>query len=172
MKSFARWLALCGIGLLLAHGLGSTPAGDKKEPDKAALERTRETVKMLDDLYKNAVVSITNNYIEGQASTPAASVAKDVFAAMHKKGWHHARLIDATGKPKNKENVAKTDFEKKAVVEMKSGKSYYEEVAQVNGKDVLRVATIVPVVMKQCAVCHGKKEGQLLGAIVYEIAIK
>ena len=24
----------------------------------------------------------------------------------------------------------------------------------------------------QCAVCHGKKEGDLLGAIVYEIAIK
>jgi hypothetical protein len=30
----------------------------------------------------------------------------------------------------------------------------------------------VPVVLKQCAVCHGKKEGTLLGAIVYELPIK
>lgn len=161
-----------GLGAYLVLSPSLVPAGDKKAPDKAALERTREQVKMLDDLYKTAVVSITNNYIEGQASTPAASVAKDVFAAMHKKGHHHARLIDATGKPRNKANVAKTDFEKKAVEEMKSGKTYYEEVAKVDGKDVLRAATIVPVVLKQCAACHGKKEGALLGAIIYEIPIK
>jgi hypothetical protein len=167
-------LATAGVGLsvLLMRGHEPAPAQDAKGPDKAALERTREQVKMLDDLYKNAVVSITNNYVEGQASTPAASVAKEVFEAMHKKGWHHARLIDATGKPKNKANVAKTDFEKKAVAEMKAGKTYYEELAKVDGKDVLRAATIVPVVLKQCATCHGKKEGTLLGTIVYEVPIK
>ena len=164
----------CLIGAMVLGAIlpAVLPAGDKKGPDKAALERTREQVKMLDDLYKTAVVSITNNYVEGQAATPAAAVAKDVFEAMHKKGWHHARLIDATGKPKNKANVAKTDFEKKAVAEMKAGKTYYEEVAQVDGKPMLRAATIVPVVLKQCATCHGKKEGTLLGAIVYELAIK
>ena len=161
-----------GLAIFLTGGAGTVPAGDKKGPDQAALERTRETVKMLDDLYKNAVVSITNTYIEGQASAPAAVVAKEVFAAMHKKGWHHARLVDASGKPKNKANLAKTEFEKKAVEQIKAGKAYYDEVAQVDGKDVLRAATIVPAVLKQCAVCHGKKEGALLGAIVYEIPIK
>jgi len=174
MKQSVRWCALIAVcvGIFLMRGIESAPAGDKKGPDKAALERTRDTVKMLDDLYKTAVVSITNSYVEGQASVPAAMVAKDVFDAMHKKGYHHARLIDATGKPKNKANVAKTEFEKKAVTQMKAGKGYYEEVGQVDGKDVLRVATVVPVVLKQCAVCHGKKEGDLLGAIIYEIAIK
>lgn len=176
MKQNARMgllvVVIVGVGFLLMRGTESAPAGDKKAPDKAALERTRDTVKMLDHLYKTAVVSITNSYVEGQASVPAAMVAKDVFEAMHKKGYHHARLIDATGKPKNKANVAKTDFEKKAVVEMKAGKAYYEEVGQADGKDVLRVATVVPVVLKQCAVCHGKKEGDLLGAIVYELVIK
>ena len=174
MKQAARWcfLAALGVCIVLLRGSDPIPAGDKKGPDKAALERTREQVKMLDDLYKTAVVSITNNYIEGQASAPAALVAKEVFAAMHKKGYHNARLIDATGKPKNKANVAKTDFEKKAVEQMKAGKAYYEEVGQVEGKDVLRVATIVPVVLKQCAACHGKKEGALLGTIVYEVPIR
>ena len=176
MNRVSRWclgtVSSASLGFLVVCSFGSAPAGDKKAPDPAALERTREQVKMLDDLYKTAVVSITNNYVEGQASVPAAMVAMDVFAAMKKKGYHDARLIDATGKPKNKANVAKTDFEKKAVAEIKGGKAYYEEVAQVEGKPVLRAATIVPVVLKQCAVCHGKKEGTLLGAIVYEVPIK
>jgi hypothetical protein len=67
---------------------------------------------MLDDLYKNAVVAITSHYVEKQADVPAAAVAKDVFEAMHKKGWHNARLVDATGKPKNKDNLPQNDFEK------------------------------------------------------------
>lgn len=175
MQRTLRWLsvtlACASVALVVPHK-PATARDKAKGPDADALERTRQQVKMLDDLYKTAVVSITNNYIEGQASTPAASVAKDIFAAMHKKGYHSARLIDATGKPKNKANVAKTEFEKKAVEQMKAGKAYYEEVAKVDGKDVLRVATIVPVVLKQCATCHGKKEGTLLGAIVYELPIK
>lgn len=173
MNRFTRWTLFGVLGIFLMRGVDPAPAqGDKKEPDKAALERTREQVKMLDTLYKTAVVSITNSYVEGQSSVPAAMVAKDVFAAMHKNGYHNARLIDATGKPKNKKNVANTDFEKKVVEEMKAGKQYYEEVAQVDGKHVLRVGTIVPVVLQQCATCHGKKEGSLLGAIVYELPVK
>jgi hypothetical protein len=150
----------------------STRAAAPKEPDPAALERTREMVKMLDDLYKTAVVSVTNRYVEEQATNPAAVMAKDVFDAMGKKGWHKARLIDATGKPKNKDNSAKTDFEKKAVKEINGGKAYFEEVAECDGKPVLRVATLVPSVLKQCAVCHGGKEGRVLGAIIYELQIK
>jgi hypothetical protein len=134
--------------------------------------RARESVKMLDDLYKTAVVAITNKYVEQQSDTPAAAVAKEVFEAMHKKGWHDARLIDATGKPKNKDNVAKTDFEKKAVEQIQNGKTYVEEVGDKDGKPVLRAATLVPSVLKQCAVCHGGKEGRVLGAIVYEVPIK
>ena len=146
-----------------------------KEPakaDPAAVERARAEVKKLDDLYKTAVVGITKTYVEQQADTPAATVAKALFEAMHQKGYHNARLIDATGKPKNKENVAKTDFEKKAVEEIQGGKTYVEEVGEKDGKPVFRAGTVVPAVMSQCAVCHGGKEGRLLGAIIYEVPIK
>src|SRR5437016_13719936 len=116
MKRMTRCCLFGALGVaLLFHDV--LPARDKKGPDKVALERTREQVKMLDDLYKTAVVSITNNYTEGQASVPAAIVAMDVFTAMQKKGYHTARLIDATGKPKNKANVAKTESEQTAVAE-------------------------------------------------------
>lgn len=164
--------AVLGLGVVVLAVVGSASGQDKKAVDPAALARTRDQVRMLDDLYKNAVVSITNAYVSQQADTPAAAVAKDVFAAMHKKGYHAARLIDATGKPKNKENVAKSAFEKKAVEEIAAGKPSVEEVAEVDGKPVLRVATVVPSVLKQCAICHGGKEGRVLGAIVYEVPIK
>jgi len=167
-----------GLGLLLvalaAFGAAAADekAGDKIKVDPAALERTRESVQMLDDLYKNAVVAISKTYVEQQADTPAATVAKEIFAAMHKKGWHSARLVDATGKPRSKSNVAITDFEKRGVEQMKAGKAYFEEIGEKDGKAVLRVATVVPAVMPQCVTCHGGKEGRLLGAIVYELAIK
>jgi hypothetical protein len=162
------------VAVTLAFEQGQPPvqAQGKSEPDAKALERTRDMVKMLDDLYKTSVVAITSNYVEKQADVPAATIAKEVFEAMHKKGWHTARLVDATGKPKNKENVPTTDFEKKAVAEIKDGKTYFEEIGKVEGKPVFRAATIVPAVMKQCTVCHGGKEGRLLGVIVYEVPIK
>jgi hypothetical protein len=150
------------------------PAAAKEpaKPDPAAVERARDEVKKLDDLYKTAVVGITKTYVEQQADVPAAAVAKVVFQAMHEKGYHDARLIDATGKPKNKKNVAETDFEKKVVAAMKDGKTYIEEVGEKDGKPVFRAGTVVPAVLSQCSVCHGGKEGRLLGAIVYELPIK
>jgi len=157
----AGWLAL-----------NRTQADEPKPPDAAALERARDTVKMLDDLYKTAVVTITDKYVAQQSDTPAAAVAKSVFEAMNKKGWHTARLVDATGKPKNPDNVAKTEFEKKAVEQIAGGKAYFEEVGQKDGKPVLRAGTVVPSVMKQCQTCHGGKEGRVLGAIIYEIPVK
>lgn len=161
------------LGLVVALALMTTSgAAEPKKPDPVAVDRTREQAKMLDDLYKNAVVAITNAYTENQADTPAAAVAKQVFDAMHKKGWHTARLIDVTGKPKNPANVAKSEFEKKAAPEILAGKGWIEEVAEAEGKPVLRVATVVPSVLKQCALCHGGKEGRVLGAIIYEIPIK
>jgi hypothetical protein len=82
--------------------------------------------------------------------------------------------VDATGDPVSRANLPKSDFEKKAVAQLKSGKKYFEEIGQDSDKKpVLRAATVVPVVMKQCISCHpGHKEGQLLGALVYEVPIK
>jgi hypothetical protein len=173
-----RFSPLFGFGLFFAAmaAFGVSAAGDQAadriKVDAAALERTRESIKMLDDLYKNAVVIITKTYAENQADTPAATVAIELLEAMHKKGWHSARLVDATGKPKRKANAPKTDFEKRGVEQMNAGKAYFEEIAEKDGKPVLRVATVVPALMQQCITCHGGKQGRVLGAIVYELPIK
>jgi hypothetical protein len=181
MLQLGVWVAAVMAAGVVGLASGTRPAGadDKKgsdkasAPDKAALERARLEVKMLDDLYKIAVVKITEVYVGQQGEIPAALAAAEIFHAMKQKGWHNARLVDASGKPKRKANLPETDFEKKSVEAMRSGKTYYEEVGtDKDGKPLLRAATVVPAVMKECAACHKVKMGDLLGTIVYEIPIK
>ena len=157
------------VGLLLL-GTALLAGGPEDDP---ALERTREQVKMLDDLYKNAVVSITTRYVGAQDKQPAIMVAQDVFGAMRKQGWHSAKLVDATGEPLNDANAPQTDFEKEAAREINAGKPYFDRVVG-EGKDRrLLAATVVPVVMQKCADCHThKKVGEVLGFIRYDVPIK
>jgi hypothetical protein len=145
-------------------------AAPAKDP---AVERARQQVQMLDDLYKNAVVSITKTYVGKQEDRPAIMIAKDVFAAMKKKGWHSARLVDATGDPLNDSNAPKTEFEKQASLRIRSGQTYYDQVVGEGTDRRLLAATVVPVVMKECAVCHAdRKVGEVLGFLRYEVPIK
>ena len=137
------------------------------------VERTRATVKLLDDLHKGYVITITDTYVKAQEKTPAAAVVKKVFSHLEKAGHGTGRLIDATGSPLREGNVAKTDFEKRAVAAIKGGKPYVDEVATKDGKPVLRAATVVPAVMPACVSCHPHvKEGEVLGALVYELPIR
>jgi hypothetical protein len=170
-----------GLALLVVVAAGAallgwrTPAGTAGDatPDDAAVERARATVQMLDDMNKGYVVHITDTYVKAQERTPAAKVAKKVFKLMEQKGWGTTRLLDATGEPVNKDNLPRSEFEKRAVAQLKSGKSYFEEVGSKDGKPVLRAATVVPAVMRECVHCHqGVKEGELLGALVYEVPVK
>jgi hypothetical protein len=163
--------AALAVGLFGRHA--PVDAAGNAATDPAALERTRDTIKMLDDVYKGFVVHITATYVKAQEQTPAARVAKKVFQHVAEKGWHTGRLLDATGAPLNPANAPKTDFEKRAIASLKEGKTFFEEVGSKDGKPTLRAATPVPVVMKQCIACHpGYKEGDLLGALVYEVPIR
>jgi hypothetical protein len=70
---------LMGVGGLLLLGRDSGRTADQAGVDEAAIARTREKVRMLDDLYKGFVVHITATYVKAQETTPAARVAKKVF---------------------------------------------------------------------------------------------
>ena len=178
-----RWLGAALSAAIAAFLIAAGPEAPRKDDEKPkseakaaadpALERTREQVKMLDDLYKNAVVSITKRYVTGQTDQPAIMVAQDIFGAMRKNGWHSAKLVDATGEPLNDENSPQTDFEKEAKREINAGKPYFERVVG-EGKDRrLMAATVVPVVMKKCAECHThRKVGEVLGFIRYDLPVK
>jgi hypothetical protein len=173
LTSFVLAGLIAGGAMMVAGCPGAGRAADAAAPDREAVKRAHEIVKMLDDLHKGYVVNITATYVKAQERTPAAHVAKKVLKHMEEAGWGTSRLIDTTGSPTNKANVAHTDFEKRAVEKLNAGEGYYSEVAQKDGRPVLRAATRVPVVMKQCLACHpGYNEGDLLGALVYEVPIK
>ena len=154
------------------------PGADQPEakPDAAAVERTRETVKLLDNVYKNAVVLITETYVHDEDDFPAGAAAVELFKRTAKDGSHQVRIIDVTGMPYDEENVADDDFEREAVKQLKSGEAYYEQVVNVEGKPQLRAATAVPVVMEKCVMCHPHykdvKKGAAIGALSYTLPIK
>ena len=146
-------------------------AQDKPEPPALTAEQVRREVRMLDDVYKTAVVLINDTFVEEGAS--AGDASRLLFAAVRKKGWHDARLVDATGKPMNKDNVPKTAFEKQAIEKILKGEAYCDEVVQEGNRKYLLAATVVPVVNAKCVVCHpGNKIGGVLGAISYKIPLK
>ena len=142
--------------------------------DKAVLRTIRE-VKMLDDIYKGGIVLITKNYVNGDEDLPAGTAFKKLFEAAKQKGWHEVRLVDATGEPYEDQNVAVTDFEKRAIAELKAGKAFVDETVTEDDKRYLLAATPIPVVMEKCTMCHSNYDyddkGVVIGALTYRIPI-
>ena len=153
--------------------LGIEGATDKVD---IPVERTRKTVRMLDDVYKTAVVLITDKYVHDEGDFPAGSAAIALFDAIKKKGWHEVRLLDASGEPLEDKNSPQDDFEKTAVKQLKSGEKWYDEVIEKDGKRILRAATPVPVVLKKCTICHDNyndfKGDEPIGALSYTIEVE
>ena len=130
-----------------------------KTPDPAAVERVRRSEKSSTICTRrpwsaSPRIMWKSNRTRRQRPSPRS------FSSDAQEGLPHgSRTPDATGKPKSKKNVAQTDFEKKVVADIKGGKTYVEEIAEHDGKPVLRAGTIVPAVMSQCCVCHKSKKG-------------
>ena len=149
--------------------------GEGKAAKDSALERTRRQVKMLDDIYKGGIVLITKHYVDGDEDLPAGTAFKMLFDAAKTKGWHEVRLVDATGEPNNDANVARSDFEKRAIKELKSGSPFFDEVVTEKEKRYFLAATPIPVVMEKCTMCHSNydadEKGLIVGALTYRVPI-
>jgi hypothetical protein len=175
MKKAALFL-LCAALLAATANFGETEEKKPAAPNPAAVDRARKMVHMLDHIYKQTVVLITDKYVHDEDDFPAGSAAVALFAAVSKEGSHQVRLIDATGEPYEPENVARDAFEKQGIAKLKAGEDYYEQVVVIDGKDQLRAITPVPVVMKKCVMCHSHyadaKPGEPIGAISYIVPIE
>lgn len=170
-------LSFCGVLALAVTGPTTPPASAAGDmPDRAEVERARKMVRMLDDVYKTAIVLITDKYVNTKKDYPAGRAAIKWFADISKKGTHEVRLIDATGEPYSPTNVAQDDFDKEGLKQLKAGKDYYEQLIQKGGKPYLRAITPVPVVMEKCILCHENyksvKKGQPVGALTYTVPLE
>jgi hypothetical protein len=166
-------IAAVAIAGVMAYGQGSK---DKPTVDDEVLAQARDTVKMLDDVYKSAIVVFTDKFVTKEGDVPAGAFAVPWMEEVSKHGTHKVRLIDVTGEPYDEKNTAKSDFEKAAVKKIKAGETYVEAVTVVDGKPMLQAATSVPVVMEKCVLCHPNYEsvakGAAIGAITYEFPIE
>ncbi len=181
-KLYAFVFALAAIAAIFAISISSNSdsvsGADKasESTNEAAIERTREKVQMLDNIYKQTIVLITDKYVHDEDDYPAGSAAVTLFANISKSGSHKVRLIDASGEPYKETNVANDDFEREGIKRLKAGAETHEQIVSEDGKPQLRVITPVPVVMKKCIMCHEHyadvKAGEPIGAISYTVPIE
>jgi len=170
----AAVLAVLALGLTLsmlrAASVSAAPgAAGATKPAPVSLEEGRRQVRMMDDIYKAAVVSTHKMYVQ-DPSTPAAVVwAKQVIKQLEGKGWPQARLFASHDRPLNPENTLVDDFERAATAAFKAGKVSFEQVR--DGE--LRYATDIRIVDQKCLMCHVRnKEGDLLGGVGYRIKVR
>jgi hypothetical protein len=166
-------LALGLATTLTIGGVGSLAAEKASGSRDAALERTRQEVKMLDDLYKNAIVLINEHYVNHPTDFPATASAKALFAAMKKDGWHEVRALGLTDVIRNPDDEPSDAFEQVAAKKLLAGDASYEEVVKKDGKRYLRVATGIPVVSEKCLMCHANFKGNKgnVGALSYTVPV-
>jgi LysM repeat protein len=188
------FVSLLLAGTLTIAGIALSAAEKASSSKDAAVERTRQEVKMLDDLYKTVVVLFTEHlftlcppttiernsssvdkahYVKDPKTLPAASASKALFAEMKKKGWHEVRLLGLTDKLFKQDNKPSDAFEQAAAKKLLAGKEGHEEVVEKGGKRYLRVATGIPVVMEQCLMCHPTWKGNKrnIGALSYTVPV-
>jgi hypothetical protein len=168
-------LRSAGIILLLATMLCSpfnSSYAEEKEPADKAVKRAQRQTKMLDDLYKNAIVLITTHYVDESADLPAGSAFKALFKSMKDSGWHEVRLIDGLGEPIDEANTPRDDFEKAGIKAVLAGAANYEQVETQDGKRVLRTVTSLPMVMQKCILCHENyRDKKIVGGLGYTVPI-
>jgi Protein of unknown function (DUF3365) len=160
-------------GTLTIVGIGSLAAEKASGSKDAAVERTRQEVKMLDDLYKNVIVLVNEHYVNQPSDFPAATLTKGVFAAMKKNGWHEVRILGLTDVLGDPDDAPSDAFEQTAATKLLAGGASYDEVLEKDGKRYLRVATGIPVVSEKCIMCHANFKGNkgTIGALSYTVPV-
>jgi len=165
-------LATATLGLAATALLVARTQAQEAKPVKRVtmpLAQARQTVDMLNDVYVNSVVLVHGTYVKDRGTVAAATVARQLFETMAKKGWPETRWLSTTGRPFNPAHNPKDTFEKDAIAVLKQGKPRFERVEG----DQLRVATLVPIVDKSCLLCHTKNQvGDPIGGLSYTVQLK
>ena len=116
------------------------------------------------------VFSIFNS-IESRQTNIAEKKIKALCSETDKKGWHQVRLVGLTNNLYKKENAPADAFESAAAKRLRAGEASHEAVVTENGKQYLRYATPIPVVMEKCVMCHPSWKGEMgnVGSLMYKV---
>jgi hypothetical protein len=106
-----------GCGLAAIAGMAGTisfAADNVSAPSDPEIDRTRQEVKMLDDLFKNMIVLVDHTYVKTPSDVAAATAGKAIFAALKKDGWYDVRLLGLTGVIGDEDDAPRDAFEQTA----------------------------------------------------------
>jgi len=165
----ATVLAVIGASVALSIIRAATAASKPSPPvERVTLAEGRRQVRMMDELYKTAVVATHKMYVQ-DPGTPAAVIwAKQVINGVKGKGWPDARIFATHDRPLNPENTPVDDFERSAAAAFRQGKTSFEQVTP----NELRYATDIRILDKKCIMCHVRsKEGDLAGGVSYRVPL-
>ncbi len=174
-RAWRNYLAIAALVATAAGAVAALAGADETAAgvDARELKRARREVKLLDDIYKTAIVLITKHYVDDKSDLAAGEAFKVLFEGVKQKGWHEVRLLDATGEPLNSENAPADAFERNAIKALLDKQPYYEELATKDGKPFLRAATPIPVVLEKCTLCHDNYRGKgVIGALGYTLPLE
>jgi hypothetical protein len=146
---------------LYAASVSATPAVERVSRAEA-----KRQVRMMDQIYKSAVVTTHKMYVQ-DPGTPAAVIwAKQVINQMKGKGWPDARIIASHDRPLNPENSPTDKFERDAIAAFQKGRTTFEVVTPTE----VRYATDIRIVDEKCLLCHVRnKTGDLVGGVSYRV---
>jgi hypothetical protein len=166
--AISRLLLLLAVPALALPALAGEPAS-KEAPLRVSLAEGRRLVRMMDDIYKHAVLATHKMYVQDAGTPSAITWAKQVLPQVEAKGWPRAHIFSGTGRPLHPDNEPKDDFERAAVRAFQGGKSAVEAVEG----DTLRYASEIRVTDRSCLMCHVRNhEGDLLGGVSYRVALQ
>jgi hypothetical protein len=167
---------LLGVAILGSIAAWQVAKGDPPKLEKGkehAIANARRETKMLDTLYKTAIVSVTQNYVQDESSIAAITTFVPVIEAMKQNQWHKVRLVDGLNDAINPDNSPQDEFEKSAMRQILAGKNQVDLVAAVDGKQVLRTMTTLPMASDKCVLCHANFLGKtVVGGIAFEVPLQ
>jgi hypothetical protein len=92
---------------------------------------------------------------------------------MKENKWHTVRLVDGLNDPINPDNLPQDEFEKSAMRDILAGKKQVDLVVEVDGKQVLRTMTTLPMALDKCVLCHANYAGKkVVGGVAYEVPLQ
>lgn len=156
------WSAAGVAALLVGLGAWSTdPPPVSAEPAKAiakgddsgsvSVDEARARAKLLHDVYSSTLDVMHHRYFRSDHAVLPARAMEDIFADMEKQSNTRARWISVNTTAMSIHHEPTSEFEKKAAIELASGKSEFESVED----GFLNRATAIPL-KAGCVGCHTK----------------
>lgn len=135
------------LGLALALAPAGRTAPEATRPP-LTVEDARRQVTMLTDFYREALDHAHTLWVrDGRA--PAATVIKQLFPEMKRKGWPEARWLSVNGQPLNPANTPRDAFETAAARALRKG----ERRVELTKGATYRAVVSVPFT-GSCYKCH------------------